>query len=96
MTIKEIHCTRWFLPNKFAAIVLYPFIFYNSKSEYYKNDLEALVFHEYVHVEQIRTLGWFRFYLDYLWQSLRFGYAGNKYEVEAFQKQHEFMQQRRR
>ena len=89
--IKEIHCKYWFLSKRFAGITLYPFIFYNTKHRAYKKNFDALQFHEFVHVEQIRRVGWFKFYLDYLWQSLRFGYLKNKYEIEAYQKQSEFV-----
>ncbi len=42
-----------------------------------------LLLHELAHVEQWRTVRWFA--LRYVWQSLRRGYVGNRYEVAARQ-----------
>ena len=94
MKIREIHCNRWLLQKQVAGITLYPFIFYNKKSLKYNKDFEALQFHEFVHVDQVCKNGWFKFYLDYLWQSFRFGYRSNKYEIEAFDKEHKFVKNR--
>lgn len=64
MKIRHIRGT-WFA-RKFTnmihadAVTLYPFILYK-----YENPLERLRKHEMVHVEQIRRIGVFRFYLSY-------------------------------
>jgi hypothetical protein len=39
--------------------------------------------HELKHVEQYHRLGMLRFLSAYAWASLRRGYAGNRFEVEA-------------
>ena len=83
MKIREVQCKRWFLSDWVAAITLYPFIFYNTSHRLYKYDFPALRVHEYVHIKQVRQYGWLKFYLTYLYQNLRYGYQGNKYEVEA-------------
>lgn len=44
-----------------GAITIYPFIFYLEESP-----SKSLVRHELIHVEQVRRVGWFKFYLSYL------------------------------
>ncbi|MEA2036829.1 MAG: hypothetical protein U9O94_04935 [Nanoarchaeota archaeon] len=39
--------------------------------------------HELKHIEQIERLGRFRFVIEYLYQSVRYGYDKNKFEIEA-------------
>lgn len=75
--IKEIVCKRWFLPKKFVAITLYPFIFYHGQPT------EAIRHHELVHILQVIRVGWIKFHLLYLWYSIKYGYKNNPFEVEA-------------
>jgi len=75
-----------------GAITLYPFILYSRSKPYLsaRSDyLKALFKHEYIHIEQVRRMGWFRFYFLYIIESIRNGYEDNKYEVEAHNRQHE-------
>jgi hypothetical protein len=71
---------------KVGAITLYPFILYSGKIT------SEIQYHEKVHVEQIKRLGCFRFYWEYLVEyiKLRFqGYTHNQayynitFETEA-------------
>lgn len=39
--------------------------------------------HEECHKRQFAYYGWLPFVLMYLWESVKFGYYNNKYEVEA-------------
>ena len=78
MKVKEVIYPPLFKIVKAQAITLYPFIFYKSKQA--KLDYQA---HEFIHVEQIRRLGWFKFYASYLNESRKKGYWNNKYEKEA-------------
>ena len=48
---------------------------------------KTLLIHEAIHVEQIAREGRIKFILNYLYQTLRYGYRGNKYEVEAYNEQ---------
>ena len=41
----------------------------------------GLLLHEVRHVQQFATVWWFP--LRYVWESLRYGYRGNRYEVDA-------------
>lgn len=68
---------------KAQAITLYPFIIYRSEKakDFYRS-------HEMVHVEQVRRLGWLKFYASYLNESRKKGYFNNKYEVEARKHDH--------
>lgn len=65
------------------AVTLYPFIFYRYHPE------QSHRLHEYIHVEQIRRLGWMKFYFLWIWYYLKFGYTNNPFEVEAFKLQSE-------
>lgn len=49
---------------------------------------EVLYRHELQHCYQMQEKGTIRFYLSYLWELIRRGYRGNKYEKEAFQLQY--------
>jgi hypothetical protein len=39
--------------------------------------------HELKHIEQINRLGRLRFFVEYLWQNIKYGYDNNKFEIEA-------------
>ncbi len=69
------------------GITLYPFIFVGFP----ENDPRTakLLKHELVHIEQIYRDGFFKFYLTYIWYSIRYGYKNNPYEVEAYRRQEE-------
>jgi hypothetical protein len=41
----------------------------------------ALLLHEIRHVQQFATVWWFP--LRYVWETLRHGYHGNRYEIDA-------------
>ena len=45
--------------------------------------------HELKHIEQFQRNGFFRFIFLYLLESVRHGYAHNKYEIEARQAEQE-------
>lgn len=54
------------LPRVFgsSAVTLYPFIFFTgSQQEAVKS---RVMHHEFVHVRQVRSLGWLRFYWRYV------------------------------
>ena len=77
-----------------GAITLYPFILFSSRILYMKQHLknpEHLFKHEYIHIEQVRKLGWFKFYFLYIVEHFKNGYEENKYEVEAYARQTEAM-----
>ena len=63
------------------ASVIYPFIFTKDKNN------KVLMAHEMVHVEQIKRLGWLRFYATYLYYQIRYGSDKNPFEIEAYKKQ---------
>ena len=72
-----------FLPLRrswIGGITIYPFIFFKRKREEVS---DRLFRHELEHIYQVREDGWFRFYLTYIWESIRHGYKGNKYEIMA-------------
>jgi len=75
-----------------GAITLYPFILYSRTTTSLKSRpdyLLAIFKHEYIHIEQVRRMGWFKFYFLYLVESAKNGYKQNKYELEAWDRQHE-------
>lgn len=70
----------WFVPPKQLAWVLYPFIFFKEK----KDDVSGVLYrHELEHIYQVQREGWFKFYLTYIWYSIRHGYQDNPYEIHA-------------
>lgn len=72
---------RWFTPpfGTFQAITLYPFII--GRLPLYEEDLR----HELIHIHQIRTIGFWRFYLGYLWHTIkRTPYREIPVEKEAY------------
>ena len=82
MRVREVVWPAFFFWSSWVeAITLYPFIIYKSEEAVKKHRK-----HEWVHVEQVRRLGWLRFYLSYLNESRKYGYYSNKYEVEARKK----------
>lgn len=72
---------RWFLNAvKRDAVTLPPFGIYCRASVL--NDAQ-LATHEQVHWEQYQKMGFWRYYLTYLWYQIRYGYDKNPMEVEA-------------
>ena len=76
-----------------GAITLYPFILFSSTIANLKKQKNPahLFKHEYIHIEQIRKLGWLKFYFLYLVENAKNGYKENKYEVEAYARQSELL-----
>ena len=76
-----------------GAITLYPYILFARSVTGLKGnngDYAIQLFkHEYIHIEQVRKMGWFKFYFLYLVESAKNGYEDNKYEVEAYARQNE-------
>ena len=75
-----------------GAITLYPFILFSRtvasiKTRY--SSPEELFKHEFIHVEQVRRMGWFKFYFKWLVENRKTGYKQNKYELEAWERQTE-------
>lgn len=92
MKIRRVY-NNWFAQLlNVGAITLYPFILYSqSKLSLKARDeyLTALFKHEYIHIEQVRRLGWFTFYFLYIIENMKTGYKQNKFELEAWDRQHE-------
>ena len=63
-----------------GGITIYPFIFFKRKKE---EVTDTLFRHELQHIYQVRELGWLSFYLSYLWENIRHGYKGNRFELAA-------------
>ena len=78
--IKLIYNFFLFRKSWIGGMTIYPFIIFKRKRE----EISDTIFrHEMEHIYQVRELGWFRFYLTYLWQNLTVGYKKNKYELAA-------------
>ena len=67
--IYEVHCKRWLLSKRIAGITLYPLIFYNKQHKRYKNEFKELRAHEWAHIDQVRNIGFLKFYLKYIFSS---------------------------
>jgi len=73
-----------------GAITLYPFILWSRDKTFLNENMDYTkrVFkHEYVHIDQVRRMGWFKFYFKYLVEQYHTGYKQNRYELEAWDKQ---------
>lgn len=79
MKVRCVYKFPWFW-GRFWGITLYPFILFRDRKEHVT---EAMFRHEWEHVRQIRYLGWFKFYWQYLRESMKVGYTDNKFEVTA-------------
>ncbi len=73
-----------------GAITLYPYILFARSVQgikTYRKNPEHLFKHEYIHIEQVRKLGWFKFYFTYIIESFKKDYLDISYEVEAYARQ---------
>lgn len=71
-----------------GGITLYPFILFARSSLSVRND-PILYKHEWIHIEQYRREGVFKFAIKYLWYQVTKGYKKNPYEIEAYDRQYE-------
>jgi len=81
MKVKVVYS---FLPFRLwgwiGGMTIYPFILFKKSKE----EVDDTIFrHEMQHIYQVEQIGWFKFYLTYLWENLRHGYRNNKYEMDA-------------
>ena len=77
-----------------GAITLYPYILFARTVQgikTYRKNPEYLFKHEYIHIEQVRRVGWFKFYFTYIVESFKNDYLDISYEVEAYNRQEEVM-----
>lgn len=81
----------WF---KIGAITLFPFIFVSLPKDH--ADKTKILAHEFIHIQQVLKIGWFKFYLSYLLcytqQMIKHGkhsiaYYTIPYEIEAYRGQ---------
>jgi hypothetical protein len=73
----------WKLKSDSAAIVLGRTIhLYNASKEELLGNQRWLA-HELKHIEQFRRYGFFRFVVLYIVESIKHGYANNRFELEA-------------
>jgi len=69
----------------YTAWVLFPFMFFRQ----YKDEVSDRLFrHEMQHVYQVLRMGWWKFYITYLWLLWKHGYKDHPYEVEASEYEH--------
>jgi len=72
--VRHVYNSR--IPKLFGvvAITLYPFVFYRLNECY--ADKSGTYDHELIHVEQVRRVGWFSFYISYLLFYIAFRLSG--------------------
>lgn len=68
--------------KRIAMVIGYTIHLYGTSAKTFMADKRWLQ-HELVHVEQYERTGLATFLLKYIWQSFRYGYYNNKYELEA-------------
>lgn len=70
----------------YAGWVLFPFIFFRGP----KDEVDDRLFrHEMEHVYQVLRLGWWKFYITYLWYLWRDGYKRHPYELQAREREND-------
>ena len=79
MELRVIYSSR-LVRKKYAAWVLYPFMFIRHSKE---DCSDRLFRHEREHVYQVQSDGWWTFYIKYLWHLYKHGYMDHPYEMEA-------------
>jgi hypothetical protein len=95
----HIFYNSWFA-NKVVGknITLYPFIFMMADEKTSKDT--HILNHEWIHITQVRKLGFFKFYLTYLvkyvtnlykFRSFNTAYMEVSYEKEAYEGQDKFI-----
>lgn len=79
-------------PKPYSGITIYPFVLINYSRalahEWFTwSWLQELIRHETIHIHQMQTDGLFKFYIKYMYYTIRYGYDNNPYEIEAYAKQ---------
>lgn len=71
---------------KVGGITLYPYILFKRTPAdlVARGQAKSILKHEYVHINQVRRLGFFTFYTTYIWFNLTKGYRNNPFEIEAY------------
>jgi len=91
--IRKITGCRWLRRFATVAVTLYPLVLYRDAEPG-----ATLRTHEAIHVAQVRSVGWLRFYAGYVWQYARgrlrglghaAAYRAIAYEAEAYAHQHD-------
>jgi hypothetical protein len=70
----------WLVPPKRLAWVVFPYMLFRQPQSEVS---DSLFRHEWQHADQVRRIGWLRFYSTYLWYTITRGYRYNPYEIEA-------------
>lgn len=70
----------WFRLFPGAGVVLYPYVLFKRAPE---RTPGRLFRHEMQHVYQVQREGWLKFYVKWLYYTVRYGYKANPYEVVA-------------
>jgi hypothetical protein len=76
---------RWVI-GRWNGKVLYPFVLFAVPKAQVS---DRLFRHELQHVYQVWRMGWFGFYLGYLWHGIRHGYRNHPFEVEANEREND-------
>ena len=72
--------------GNWSAWVCYPFMFFSDAKEEVS---DVLFRHEMQHVYQVQRMGWFKFYLTYLWLLRKHDHSTHPYENEAREHENE-------
>lgn len=85
MKLRVCYSSRW-IRKGYGAWVLYPFMLF-SQDRYTVTD--RLFRHEMQHVYQVKRMGWFKFYITYLWLLRKHDHSTHPYENEAREHENE-------
>ncbi len=96
MTVVQVHekavvakIAAKVLKSRKVAIVFGKSIYLHGVSATDFQKSTSWVAHELKHVEQYKRLGFLKFLLLYIWESILHGYHNNKFEIEARSAEHD-------
>lgn len=74
------------LMGKWWGKCWYPFVLFSKSRE----DVPDWLFrHEMEHVYQVRRMGWWKFYTQYIYLAMQLGYKKHPFEIEATERQND-------
>jgi len=89
-----VNVSKWSLlpPPPYSGITIYPFVIISySRAMSHKwftwSWLHKLIRHETIHFFQMQKEGLIKFYIKYMYYTIRYGYDNNPYEIEAYKEQ---------
>lgn len=80
----KVYSAKWLIPKRMVGQTWGNYVFIR-KNVLTPMSITKVEKHEFIHVWQYKTLGWWgiKFLLLYLYYSIKYGYTNNPFEIEA-------------